>query len=76
MADVRPPTDLNAKLVVPNLDQVERPVAEPPRERAQIVYYGTEQQVREGFAIALRAMGIETGFLPETLCPPTIREDH
>jgi hypothetical protein len=120
-ADVRPPTDLNDKPVVPNPDQVERlkrfpakacpgldpgwvPVrarktrqiknreprfdsietekalaAEPPRESAQIVFCGTEQQVREGFAIALRAMGIGTDFLPGTLCPPTIgpnREDN
>jgi len=38
----------------------------------QVVYCGTEQQVREGFAIALRAMGIDTGFLPGTLYPPAI----
>jgi hypothetical protein len=71
VADVRPSTGLNDKLVVPP-DQVERLAAESPRESAQVVYYGTEQQVREGFAIALRAMGIETEFLPGTLCPPAI----
>jgi hypothetical protein len=71
-ADGRPPIDLSAKLGVPNLDQVERPVAELPRESAQIVYCGTEQQVREGFAIALRAMGIETEFLSGTFRPPAI----
>jgi hypothetical protein len=70
MADVRPVTDLNDKPVAPNPDQVERLAAELPR--AQIVYCGTEQQVREGFAVALRAMGIETDFLPGTLSPPPI----
>jgi hypothetical protein len=47
----------------PRFDSIETEkalAAEPPR--AQIVYYGTEQQVREGFAIALRAMGIEVDF--------------
>jgi hypothetical protein len=68
VADVRPRIGPNDELVVGNSDQVERRAAEPPR--AQIVYYGTEQLVREGFAIALRAMGIEADFLPGTLCPP------
>jgi hypothetical protein len=72
VACVGPSTGLNGKLVVPNPYQVERLVAEPSRESAQIVYCGTEQQVREGFAMALRAMGIETDFLPGTLCPPTV----
>jgi hypothetical protein len=64
----------------PRSDSIETEKAlasEPPR--AQIVYCGTEQQVREGFAIALRAMGIETEFLAGTLCPPAIsanREDN
>ena len=76
VACVGPSTGLNGKLVVPNPYQVERLVAEPPRESAQVVYYGTEQQVREGFAIALHAMGIET---ESPLCPPAIsanREDN
>jgi hypothetical protein len=69
VADVRPRIGPNDELVVGNSDQVERRAAEPPR--VQIVYYGTEQLVREGFAIALCAMGIETDFLPGTLCPPS-----
>jgi hypothetical protein len=70
VADVRPPIGPNDNPVAPNPDQVERLAAELPR--AQIVYCGTEQQVREGFSIALRAMGIETDFLPGTLSPPPI----
>jgi hypothetical protein len=76
---VRRYTEFEDNLVVPNPDQVERLAAEPRHESAQIVYCGTEQQVREGFAIALRVMGIETDFSPGTLCPPTIspnREDN
>jgi hypothetical protein len=76
VADARPPIGPSDELVVRNPDQVERPAAEPAR--AQIVYHGTEQLVREGFVIALRAMGIETDFLPGTLCPPSSpnREDN
>ena len=29
-----------------------------------VVYYGTEQQVSEGFAIALRIIGVDANFLP------------
>jgi hypothetical protein len=46
----------------------EQPPAEPPpRENAQIAFYGDGRQVREDFAIALRAMGIEA---PADLTPP------
>jgi hypothetical protein len=33
-------------------------------ESSTIVYCGTAQEISEGFAIALRAMGLETNFLP------------
>lgn len=75
VANVRSPADPNDKLRNPG--QAEQLAAELPR--AQIVYCSTEQQVREGFAIALRALGMETDFLPETLCPPASspnREDN
>jgi hypothetical protein len=49
--------------VVPG-GQIEPSPAEPPRENSQIVFYGDEQQVREGFAVALRAMGLDADFLP------------
>jgi hypothetical protein len=34
------------------------------RESSPVVYCGTDQQVREGFAIALRMMGLDANFLP------------
>jgi hypothetical protein len=34
------------------------------RESAPVVYCGTDQQVSEGFAIALRIMGLDPNFLP------------
>lgn len=39
-------------------DQAEAP-ANPPRKSSHAVYCDNEQEVREGFAIALRAMGFE-----------------
>jgi hypothetical protein len=39
-------------------DQVERLPADALRESSFAVYYGNAQQVSEGFAIALRAMGV------------------
>jgi hypothetical protein len=34
------------------------------RESSPVVYCGTDQQVSEGFAIALQIMGLATSFLP------------
>jgi hypothetical protein len=34
------------------------------RESAPAVYCGADQQVSEGFAIALRIMGLDANFLP------------
>jgi hypothetical protein len=34
------------------------------RESSLIVYSGTDRQVSEGFAIALRIMGLDASFLP------------
>jgi hypothetical protein len=56
--DVQRPADLDDRVVVPTPDQVDSPV-DPKRESSLIVYCDSEQEVREGFAIALRAMGIE-----------------
>jgi hypothetical protein len=44
--------------------EIEPLPAEAPPEDSQIVFYGDEQRVREGFAIALRAMGLDADFLP------------
>jgi hypothetical protein len=41
------------------------PTAESvPRESSLVVYRGSDRQVSEGFAIALRIMGLDTSFLP------------
>ena len=45
-------------VVAPSPDQAEAPVY-PLRKGSHIVYCDNEQEVREGFAIALRAMGLE-----------------
>ena len=53
--------------------------AEPAHENPQIVFSGDEQQVREGFALALRAMGLDANFLPIDIPLPTVspnREDN
>lgn len=34
------------------------------RESAPVVYRGSDQQVSEGFTIALQIMGLDTSFLP------------
>ena len=44
--------------------EIEPVAAETPPENSQMVFYGDEQHVREGFAIALRAMGLDADFLP------------
>jgi hypothetical protein len=41
------------------------------RESALIVYCGTDQQISEGFAIALRIMGLDANFLPVGIAPAT-----
>ena len=41
------------------------PVAENVQiESSPVVYCGTDQQVSEGFRIALQIMGLDTSFLP------------
>jgi hypothetical protein len=58
---VRHSADPDDKLVIPNRDQVERLSANSLRESSVVVYCGNERQVSEGFAIALRAMGVVAG---------------
>jgi hypothetical protein len=72
------PVDLEDKLVVPARDQVERLSVNPPRESSVVVYFGDEQQVYEGFAIALRAMGPEAHLFLEDIALPgnSNREDN
>jgi hypothetical protein len=73
---VRRSVELAGKLVVPTPDPVEQPSAHPLRESSVVVYCSNEQQVSEGFAIALRAMGVGAN---EDIALPTTnpnREDN
>jgi hypothetical protein len=55
---VRPSTGVEHKLAGPTLDQVERSPIHSRHESSVVVYCGDAQQVSEGFAVALRAMGV------------------
>jgi 3-mercaptopyruvate sulfurtransferase SseA len=55
--------ELDDMLAVPGREPVERPSA-LQRHNSKIVYCGTDQQVSEGFAVALRIMGVDASFLP------------
>jgi hypothetical protein len=55
----RRPAGLEDKPVISGPDQVERWPADAVPESTFVVYCGDVQRVSEGFAIALRAMGIE-----------------
>ena len=54
----------SAELAAPGREPIEQLSAGLERESSQIVYCGSDQQVSEGFAIALRAMGVDANFLP------------
>jgi hypothetical protein len=67
--DDRKPTFLHHELGEP-ISSDAAPIAENvPRESSQIVYCGTDQQVSEGFAIALRIMRLDTNLLPVGIAP-------
>jgi hypothetical protein len=78
MDEDRPSISPHDLYVVPTRDQVERLSAHPLRESSVVVYCGNEQQVSEGFAVALRAMGVEANILQADvalLATSTNRED-
>jgi hypothetical protein len=41
----------------------------PVHEGSSVSYFGSAQQISEGFAIALRAMGVGADILPAELAP-------
>lgn len=41
--------------------------ADSVRETSSVVYFGSAQQIGEGFAIALRAMAFESGIPPSDI---------
>jgi 3-mercaptopyruvate sulfurtransferase SseA len=78
-ADLQHSAELDDMLAVPRREPVERLASALQHESSQIVYCGTAQEVSEGFAIALRAMGVETNLLPWGIAPDTTipnREDN
>ena len=56
MDDRRPPTSLSALCGQTDADAA--PI-DSVREGSSIIYFGSAQQISEGFTIALRAMGFE-----------------
>ena len=66
-ADLRHSAELDDMLAVPGRDPVER----LPDVLSMVVYCGSDQQVSEGFAIALRIMGIDANFSPAGTAPAT-----
>jgi hypothetical protein len=56
---VRRSTDTEHKLVLPAPAQAEQLSVKPLHEDRFVVYCGDAQRVSEGFALALRAMGLE-----------------
>jgi hypothetical protein len=63
-ADLQHCAELDDMLAVPGREPLERLPSDHQRESSVIVYCGTDQQVSEGFAIALRIMGVDADFLP------------
>jgi len=64
--DVRRPTDPDDAPVVPAPHRAERLPADPARESSLIVYCENEEEVREGFVIALRAILLHADIVPTT----------
>jgi hypothetical protein len=76
---VRHSADADPQLVLPGSDQAERWAANPLDEDPVVFFCGNQQQVNEGFAIALRVMGIDSGFSRGRIPPTTnhpIRRDN
>jgi hypothetical protein len=62
--DDRRPAFPHHKLCDP-IDSDAAPMAEDVQRQSSLaVYCGTDQQVTDGFAIALRIMGLDANFLP------------
>ena len=76
---VRRSTDVEHKPILPHSDQAKRWPADPLHEDPVVVFCGNQQQVNQGFAIALRVMGIDPNFLrgriPPTTNHPTRRDN-
>jgi hypothetical protein len=71
MADVRHSAEPEAKLSAPGYNSTEPLPTVREHESSQMVYCGSAQQVSEGFAIALRIMGLDANFPPVGIAPAT-----
>jgi hypothetical protein len=60
--DDRRPTFPHHELCEP-IGSEAAPIAQNERESSLVVYFGTDQHVSEGFAIALRMMRLDANFL-------------
>ncbi len=77
---VRHSADAEHQLAHPAADPAERWPADPFYDDPAVIFCGNQQQVNEGFAIALRVMGIDTDFSrgripPTTTNHPTRRDN-
>jgi hypothetical protein len=76
---VRHSADADHRFVPFASDQAARSPANPLREDPVVVFCGNQQQVNQGFVIALRVMGIDPDFsrgpIPPTTNHPTRRDN-
>jgi hypothetical protein len=75
-ADLQHSAELDDMLAVPGHDPVERLADALQHESSMVVYCGSDQQVSEGFAIALRIMGVDANFLPAGTALATTNPDR
>jgi hypothetical protein len=68
--DVRRPANPHDKSAASIRNRIEP----PPAGDSPIVFCGSEQEVREGFAVALRAMGIAPDIIQGVVTPVISRE--
>ena len=74
--DIQHSAELEDMLAVPGRDPVERLPDALQRESSMVVYCGSDQQVSEGFAIALRIMGVDASFSPASIALATNNPDR
>jgi hypothetical protein len=78
-ADIQYSAELEHELAFPGRDPIERRPADLPHQSSLIVYCGGNEAVGGGFAIALRAMGVEANVLHRDIALATNspnREDN
>jgi hypothetical protein len=69
IAHGRPNTPLSRRALCGQTDTDAAPI-DSVRESRSVIYFSSAQQISEGFAIALHAMGIGAELLPADPAPP------